>query len=214
MTSIRSSSGVSSTSSILHCISDLETHDIPEEHSSIATSSNPSCPESPRLHHPDVLIAVSEPDQDDEEEESDADECHSIYSGGVNKGSKEHSPHGHYSPERGIWENRLAGTDNPAFDADFAREVEQRSVVPTTSKAHGKASGESQPRGSHFGRKHFLMRDQVVGPQHSSSSDSGSTDDATGHDAYVNRGGGRDNERGKAGNILDFILTDASMEAS
>lgn len=224
MTSIRSSSGVSSTSSILHCISDLEAQDIPEEHSSIATSSNPSRPESPRHLHPDVLIAVSEPDRDDDEEDenSDVEDCRSVYSGGRVGGNNEQSSQGRsISPERVIWGRRLSGTDNPAFsdDAEFSRSK----TSPTSP------TGEPQPRSSHFQqRKHYLMRDQVVGgQQHSSSSDSGSTDDPTtsgvgGHDqqSFANRqgGGGRSSsnqdQRTKTSNILDFILTDASIEAS
>ncbi len=160
MTSIRSSSGVSSTSSILHCISDLEAQDIPEEHSSIATSSNPSRPESPRHLHPDVLIAVSEPDRDDDEEDenSDVEDCRSVYSGGrVGGGNEQSSQARSISPERVIWGRRLSGTDNPAFsdDAEFSSRSKTSPTSPT---------GEPQPRSSHFqSRKHFLMRDQVVG---------------------------------------------------
>ncbi|ODM90880.1 Pleckstrin y domain-containing family G member 5 [Orchesella cincta] len=116
----------SSTSSILGIVLVIwKRQDIPEEHSSIATSSNPSCPDSPHLHRPDVLIAVSEPDRDDEED-SDAEY------GGVSSSSmnKEHSSTGRYTPEKVIWD----GTDNPAFDGDFSREATEQSNPGTSTQ--------------------------------------------------------------------------------
>jgi len=62
MSSIRSSSGVSSTSSLSYCNSDLETtREISEGGHPGYSRGSPSCPPTPRSH-PDVLIAVSEPE--------------------------------------------------------------------------------------------------------------------------------------------------------
>lgn len=189
MSSIRSSSGVSSTSSLSHN-SDLESsHDLPESRvGGLRTSPVSGLPASPSIRPlPDVLIAVSEPDEKDKDNVA----RHLI------RNSQAYSkPVPDPRPQKKLISLRnLTETDNlPSEDEEF------------DSLAYQRATGSMK------------LRRNKVDVCSESNNKAVSRDDSTINQDRRETGErlGRNESNGskKPKDLLNFLLTDGSIESS
>jgi len=179
MTSVRSSSGVSSTNSLLHSISDLET--TAEQPGRSHSESIPSCPNSPRLL-PDVRIAVSEPDPDDEQDNEQEEE------------------------EDYLCVGPPSGTDNLGFQDSFDEDPH----IATTS-AMGAKESHRHTKTSPLTVNHSPRREKE--PESCTTQGSPGTHRVRGTGGAQSTMGSRSTSSNPL-ELLDFILTDSSMEAS
>jgi len=184
MSSIRSSSGVSSTSSLSHCNSDLEsTHDAPEGRLGVLRASPCSePPASPVRPLPDVLIAVSEPEEKSKEDVA----CHSINSQAYSQ------PQPSYVDKKLVAIPNLGETDNlPSEDEEF------------DSLAYQRATGSIK-----------LRRNKVEMGCEGDLKAVSREDVPMNHDEGDRSGRSDSNGSKKPKDLLNFLLTDGSIESS
>jgi hypothetical protein len=216
MSSIRSSSGVSSTSSLSYCNSDLETtREISEGGHPGYSRGSPSCPPTPRSH-PDVLIAVSEP----EDKEADAT---------TNRNSSVSLPPPQNKP--------TAITNSQSVCSSSSSQQERQKLPPGTTSVSGRGqrklislrsldSGDNLPSEDEefdslaYQRATGSMKLRRNKPDISSESNNRaeSKDDSSllNHERQRKETTNTNNTNGskKPKDLLNFLLTDGSLESS